>query len=115
MRNIHQRTHSSRLGMAKEISDEMLVMAMEDEKCPFCGKGPLVHFHEHYYFCTDCTVMYTEMIVHKSDCEHIKEGVLTVHREPWYKDARNKVYIKIMRNGGQECSLCGAACLADGW
>ena len=84
-------------------------------KCPFCGWSSTVNFHEHYYFCEECTVIYTDLIVQKSDCDHVKKGTLTVLREPWYKEARNKAYIIQNDSGQQECSICGAACLADGW
>lgn len=79
-------------------------------KCYFCGEDT-VRFHEHYFFCPECSAIYTYLIVWSSKCSHIKEGIPTVLREPWYADLRNKkAYIK-----DEKCSICHKECVADGW
>jgi len=84
--------------------------------CPFCEHKGLVLFHEHYYFCPDCSAIFTFNVVQKSNCNHLADRAPTAIREPWYREKReNTLYIKENPNGEQECSKCGAECIADGW
>lgn len=91
--------------------------AIINEACCFCGNNQVIKFHEHYYFCPECSAIYTFNILQSSECDHIKDGVPTVLREPWYKSARSKtVYAKeIDKAGYTVCSKCGKQCVVDGW
>jgi hypothetical protein len=80
-------------------------------KCKFCGSENIVDVHEHYTFCTECTALYTKMILEKSNCKHISDSSITVERPPWYKKARESIaYIF-----NYKCSVCGKDAIADGW
>lgn len=83
------------------------------KKCYFCDNKRLIKFREHYYFCPECSCIYTYMIIQESHCKHTKDRIPVVNREPWYKEIRNKAYIK--EGKLQICSKCGAKCIADGW
>jgi len=88
-----------------------------DDKCYFCGETA-VRFHEHYYFCPECSAIYTYLIVQKPHCKHVKSRTPTVIREPWYKELRNsnkKPYIIEKANGNKVCSICNKPCDSDGW
>lgn len=84
------------------------------EKCYFCGKDA-IKFHEHYYFCPECSAIYTYLIVWKSNCKHIKDRIPTATRPPWYKDVReSKAYIEEVGEN-HRCSICKKPCSVDGW
>ena len=91
---------------------------MREEKCYFCGTKT-IRFHEHYYFCPECSAIYTYLIIQQSSCTHITTGVdfPTVIRVPWYKKVRdNKIYIRDdYKDDNQRCSVCSKICVADGW
>ena len=100
----------------------MTEFGIEKKKCYFCGNERLIKFHEHYYFCPECSCIYTYSIIMESHCKHIKENyrtrvkvhIPTVIRKSWYKEVRtNKIYVK--EGEPQTCSKCGANCIADGW
>ncbi len=108
-------------GLTEKRGDSMAaypffnVVLLEPEPCPFCGQKKVVSFREHYFFCTECTAIFTGMIVHESNCDHIEKGVLTVLREPWHKNAKEgKTYI-INMEMCQQCSICHAECVSNGW
>jgi len=93
-----------------------------EEECYFCGQSKVVLFDEHYIFCPYCMAVYTELMVKKSGCYHIKDGVPLAIRRPNIDIDEEKpsiVYVPGMKNSDGEllqmCSKCGAACLADGW
>ena len=82
-----------------------------EEKCKFCGSEEIEIVHEHYTFCKDCTVLYTDMFVIKKSCNHFSDSATVVEREPWYKEARGKfAYVQ-----DDQCSVCGKEVIADGW
>ena len=79
--------------------------------CVFCNSSDTVRFKEHYTFCSECSAIYTSMIIQKKNCDHITDNTVVVEHEPWYKHIRDsKVYII-----DGECSECGNAVVTDGW
>jgi hypothetical protein len=94
-----------------------------NEPCYFCSQPSIIKFSEHYYFCPECSSIYTKNIVFESSCDHIKDGIPTIVRKPWFKKVmEGKAYItdgeyysfgKI--NDKQVCSICNARCEAHGW
>lgn len=81
------------------------------ESCVFCNNLSIVLFHEHYIFCTNCSAIYTNMILQNSSCEHINNNSVVVERLPWYKQVIDNVaYIK-----DGKCSICGKDAVSDGW
>ena len=97
------------------IAATLAQMFKNTEKCVFCGSADVVNTHEHWTFCKECTALYTNMILQKSNCEHITKDSPFVERPPWYKNHRDSIpYIK----GDTEntrCSVCGANVESDGW
>ena len=103
----------------------------KNKKCYLCNSKGLVKFNEHYYFCPECSCIYTYAIIMESNCNHIqenhslyiqsnysdpvKEPIPTVIRDSWYKTIKDKVYIIEGEDDSQTCSICGAECIADGW
>ena len=97
-----------------------------DEPCYFCDGGQLIGFNEHYLFCLNCSAIYTNMIIHKKECDHVVENETPVAiREPWFESAgitHNcslcKAYlIESTDQPGitHNCSLCWGQVIADGW
>lgn len=87
-----------------------------EEACYFCGCNEVALFHEHYYFCTDCTTIYNYPIVQEKNCEHISDSTPEVLREPWYAEVRAKEKPFINPIGEKQyCSVCMTSCMADGW
>lgn len=87
------------------------------QPCYFCEHEQLVHFHEHYYFCPECSVIYTFLMIQETNCEHMVKDTQTIpciNNRPWYKEARNKLFI-YSEFGQQFCSVCDAFVTADGW
>jgi len=80
-------------------------------QCKFCLSYDIIVFHEHYTFCKECAVIYTELIVQETNCEHITDNTITVDNECWYKFRRKSIpYIY-----KDACSVCGKKAIADGW
>jgi len=82
-----------------------------DETCYFCGISGIVRFKEHYLFCPNCEAIYTNCILIEKNCKHITKGIIPsklpilCHIKPYVKETSDS----------QECSVCGAAVVADGW
>jgi hypothetical protein len=90
------------------------------EKCYFCGQPRTILFNEHYTFCPNCAVIYTDMIIQESNCDHIKSGVPVVISDPWFSTPNRqlrKTHIYLLDGMWtmQFCSKCNAECVADGW
>lgn len=84
-------------------------------KCYFCNAEETIRFNEHWNFCGECSAIYTYMLIHESNCEHIHKGIPMVTTDCWFaKVRRAKVFIKY-NSRGQVCSRCGEECYADGW
>ena len=102
------------MGINEEEKD-LCEFGIEHEKCYFCGQPRMVLFNEHYYFCPNCSAIYTSMIIQESNCEHIKKDTPYVSRSTWYGDD-GKPYIHDTDDlKKQVCSICGAECVTDGW
>ncbi len=83
--------------------------------CYFCNTEEIINFREHWYFCPQCSAIYTHMILHKAGCKHVNNKAPVVTTDCWFRnDRRAKIFIKENRYG-QVCSTCGEACEADGW
>lgn len=100
-----------------------------NDPCYFCGNDKTIIFKEHYYFCPNCSAIYTFNAILESNCKHIdpQKEIPCVSRMPmliineWRKStlarkspALGKVYI-VEYDGKQVCAVCGALCMADGW
>jgi len=84
------------------------------EKCYFCGQPRTILFSEHYIFCPNCSVIYTNMILQESGCDHITKDTPYISKKPWY--TYSKAYIHDTDDlKKQVCSICGAECESDGW
>lgn len=96
-----------------------VVFAIVEEACHFCGQPKIVAFNEHFVFCPHCTAIYHTLLLHKSNCKHIKDGVPTVVREPRYPVKDGVVYVKEREEYQQDtwyyCSVCHAPCVVDGY
>lgn len=93
---------------------------MLDEPCYFCGNDNTVGFSEHYHFCPSCSAIYTFLIVHNKNCNHINDRTPVAIREPWFESARNgKKYIVDYNERADvptyKCSICAKPVHADGW
>ena len=87
-----------------------------NSKCYFCEEQQLILFSEHWTFCPGCSAIYSRMVLVKTTCEHIHEGIPVVENNCWFPVYREmKTYIKCFEHDKQECSVCGATCYADGW
>jgi len=87
----------------------------ESERCYFCKESGLIHFHEHYHFCPECSAIYTFMITSETNCSHIKSGVPVAERVPWFKSDREaNVYIDVDHHG-HWCSVCRTPVKVGGW
>ncbi|MGD9158304.1 MAG: hypothetical protein PVG39_07860 [Desulfobacteraceae bacterium] len=89
-------------------------------KCYFCDSEDIVIANEHYTFCRNCMALYTFMIVHEKDCDHINQGCPLAMHEPVYKSVREgKPYIakeRVEENRSETfCSKCCAYVYVDGW
>lgn len=100
-----------------KVKKDLCEFGVSPEECYFCGQPNTVGFKEHYTFCPNCSAIYTFLIIQESHCDHIDpdKDIPCVERIPWYKSARNKVYIIKDTNGDQRCSICDSVCMADGW
>jgi len=93
------------------------------EECYFCGQPRTILFNEHYIFCPNCAVTYTDMMIQESNCVHIKSGVPVVISNPWYsgyndsnrKSMKTHIYLLDGESTMQFCSKCNLKCIADGW
>lgn len=83
------------------------------ERCFFCGEYTTI-IDEHYHYCPHCYAIYTYLIVHETNCDHITDDCPTVMRVPEFKLADDP-YIVNKSDEDMECSVCGAQCVADGW
>lgn len=102
--------------MPTDEEPDLCEFGIVHKECYFCGQPRTILFNEHYYFCPNCSAVYTFMIVQKANCEHIKEGVPCAVREPWYKRNRTKPYILEANDSEQQfCQICQMRCLVDGW
>jgi hypothetical protein len=100
-------------------------MDERNKPCYFCGSKETVRFHEHYTFCTNCSAIYTFLMVRESNCNHMKDGVPLVEHGSWYSfDPRTKPYIYAKYEREEygdgdgvfhHCSICHESCVADGW
>jgi hypothetical protein len=91
-----------------------------NEPCYFCNEGQLIGFNEHYIFCSNCSAIYTNMIIHEKECDHVvKDRTPVAIREPWFESARNgRVYLtEAIGQPGitHNCSICFGQVIADGW
>jgi len=95
----------------------MCEFSITDEKCYFCGQPKVVRFNEHYTFCPNCAAIYTYLMIQKSNCKHIKDGIpLLIHMRWVKKDIKPYIYEEQLDDGEiQRCSICGKICIADGW
>jgi len=100
---------------AKEL--DLCEFGIDEEKCYFCGQPRTVRFSEHWIFCPNCSAMYTFMIIVESNCDHIKDNIPYVIKEPWYNKMKHeKPYAHDTEDlKMQICSVCGKECVMDGW
>jgi len=91
-------------------------LSMGRKPCYFCG-GKTVRVHEHYVFCPECMVIYTNHIKYKKGCEHIEDGTPNVLHSCVYKSARKgKTYLIEHSNSKLwACSKCGEYSKCGGW
>lgn len=89
--------------------------------CYFCGADTL-RFKEHYTFCPNCAVIYTNYIKHTKECDHVKDGTPNVLHPCWFKKEREAKIHLIRPPKGQQiswdewrCSKCDASAECDGW
>lgn len=100
------------------------------EDCYFCGQPRMIRFDEHYYFCPNCSAIYTFNIIIEANCNHIDSNkrIPIVSRVPsriinqWgdgqlirISPSVGKVYIEEDDHCDQTCSVCHQPCIADGW
>ena len=101
--------------MPTDEERDLCEFGIEHEKCYFCGQPRIIRFGEHYYFCPNCSVIYTNMILLRSGCDHITKNTPCIQRAPWYKSDRKKPHIIRTDYDTQRCSVCYATCESDGW
>lgn len=98
--------------------------ALIQKKCYFCDSPELLRYHEHYYFCPGCTVLYTYLLIHDTECKHISvyAHIPTTIRTPWFDGyAHTKpggLNLHIWQGYDDElyyCSVCHAMVNCDGW
>lgn len=98
--------------------------AIIQKECYFCKAKELLRFNEHYYFCPTCTVLYTHLLIHDSECKHISKysGIPTTMRTPWYDGYAHTrtegLQIHIWQSYEDElhrCSVCHGVVNCDGW
>lgn len=103
-------------GICEEEKD-LCEFGIVDEECYFCGQPRTIRFDEHYYFCPNCTALYTFFMIKKTKCKHITKDTPFLLRKPyWHTNMKDKKYIYEDDDGEtQRCSECNAECIADGW
>jgi|GEM_PF-7049265 len=106
--------------MPTDEEKDLCEFGIVHEECYFCGQPRTILFNEHYIFCPNCAAIYTNMMIQKSDCDHIKDGVPVVISNPWFsasdrKLAKTHIYLLDGVSTLQFCSRCNSECIADGW
>jgi len=112
--------HMDRPTLKERSTEDLCAFGTVMKKCYFCDQPRTILTNEHYTFCPNCTALYTFMLVQKSNCEHIKDGVPRILHVPNYPYTIDKPYIY---EGYEEeghaifdrCSVCHTNCHADGW
>jgi len=105
-------------GVGEEKEVDLCEFGIEHKPCYFCGQPKTISFSEHFTFCPNCSAIYTVHILQKSGCEHIKEGVPFIIRDPWYaglQHGKPAIRSAFYDNDLQVCDICGEECQTDGW
>ena len=101
---------------AKDPITVELECGLLERECPFCKCKGTFGFKEHYYFCPNCTAIYTYCMLQKSNCKHMIRDIPIAEREPWFPKVREEsVYVKeLTKKTTAKCGLYNYRC-SDTW
>jgi len=97
---------------------------ISEEDCYFCGQPRTILTNEHYTFCPNCMALYTFMLIHGSECNHVVGGTpvllssiykITNANKPHIFEDHEDLYSEGDPGVIYRCSKCLAQCHADGW
>lgn len=98
------------------MAESLCEFGVVEEECPFCGQDRTVLFDEHFYFCPNCTTIYTFPILEKTECDHLPKDPPLVLRLGNKKRWKPEVEpYAIEGEMSAECSVCGLATTFGGW